>query len=75
MEQEQPKPRARPPLRRASTISLGVDGEEAFSSAEEAAAAMSGLSGTENLDSERDQFSQTMSFGGSDDEGEEGEEC
>ena len=70
MELEQPKPRGRPPLRRASTISLGFDGEEAFSSAEEAAAAMSGLSGTENLDSERDQFSQTLGFCDSDGEGE-----
>ena len=75
MELEQPKPRGRPPLRRTSTISLGFDGEEAFSSAEEAAAAMANLTGAENLDSERDQFSQTMTFGDSDtDSDEEGEE-
>jgi hypothetical protein len=75
MELEQPKPRGRPPLRRASTISLGFDGEEAFSSAEEAAAAMANLTGAENLDSERDKFSQTMTFGDSDnDSDEEGEE-
>ena len=62
-------------LRRASTISLGFDGEEAFSSAEEAAAAMANLTGAENLDSERDKFSQTMTFGDSDtDSDEEGEE-
>lgn len=78
IELEHPKPRGRPSLRRASTMSLGVDEDEAFSTAEDAAAAaaaaMSGLSGAENLDSERDQFSQTMTFGGSDDEGEGGAE-
>ena len=72
---EQPKPRGRPRLRRASTMSLGVDEGEAFSTAEDAAAAaaaaMSGLAGAENFDSERDQYSQTITFGGSDEEGEE----
>ena len=56
-------------------MSLGVDEDEAFSTVEEAdaaaAAAMSGLAGGENLDSERDQYSQTMTFGNSDEEGEE----
>ena len=33
MEVEHPKPRGRRPLRRESTISLGVDEDEAFSSA------------------------------------------
>ena len=48
MELEHPKPRGRPRMRRESTISLGVDEDEAFSSAEDAAAAaaaMGGLSG------------------------------
>ena len=39
MELEEPKPRGRPRMRRASTMSLGADEDEAFSSAEEAAAA------------------------------------
>ena len=41
--------------------------DEAFSTAEDVAAAavaaMSGLAGAENFDSERDQYSQTMAFG------------
>ena len=57
-------------------MSLGNDEDEAFSTAEDAdaaaAAAMSGLAGAENFDSERDQYSQTMTFDGSDDEGEGG---
>ena len=68
MELEEPKPRGRPRLRRASTMSLGADDDEAFSSAEDAAAAaaaaMSGLSGgaaaAEDLSDEREQASQSL---------------
>ena len=45
----------------------GVD----LGAASATAVAMSGLRGAENFDSERDQYSQTMTFGNSDEEGEE----
>eukprot|EP01043_Picozoa_sp_COSAG02_P088217 COSAG02_NODE_25369_length_660_cov_1.620321_1_plen_83_part_00 len=76
IELEQPKLRGRPRLRRASTMSLGVDEDEAFSTAEDdaaaAAAAMSGLAGgglsrTDHAVS--DGLSATFSFGNSDEEG------